>query len=1339
MITIQNVDGAIKFTFSGNSTYLQDGTIEAPLNSLMLVTDSSNMATFKKAATNDIFVSATYDELGMTKDELVTWFEENAVGGTGGGGGDITSGKVQTMIDESISGKVDASSIVSAITSASTDSEIPSAKLVYDIIAEDEEVTARAIAELNEKKLDASAYTPTDLSEYWTSAQTSSAIDAVASGKLDTSTFETYSGDVANELANKLDSSAYTPTDLSEYWTSAQTSSAIDAATSGKASQTDLETVSGQVANKQDTLIAGDNITISGNVISATGGSGGITSGEVQTMIDESVSGKADTSAVTVSETPIFVNYEGSYSDNNGVNNTKYVVLDFGGDKTIATNVYCNIQGRDSNYNWANNTFYLDYTNGTYTAQETDVYYDVVYDSQIEDFKISLKSNYSDYFITNVSLDGSRYIKVPMATIASGQSANVIETSIVDTFGDVYKKNLNNIYSAYFGGLNINELALNAYKVNGEQSSNIVKLDELTIRNNVLKPDIKVGLGTSGWTSFNIDNNCNLNNFYHNVFRISGDTSNMGNWYFTLIVWIGGNQTSDYIQWDGEQNDFILTSQWLSGEATINWDSANSILTVTYPLTSTYFGEEQEVTISTIENGSCQFGYAITSLEYYDEFTQPIKPYVQDLRTDVNTISGQVATKVDSSAVTSSVTSASTDSEIPSAKAVFDAIPTGGTSITVDPSLDSGSTNAVANSAITDAVTANAYPIEGALTPKHFWNDENMGYYTEIDSSSSIKVANSTLLNNPYIAYAFSYDSEFMGGGCGYLATVSNGSITSIDLLNGSSISSLTVTYDANYTYFTPSGNTFSDDGIGIIAVMGMDHEPSSFFDLQMSVREEATNAGIISVIGNIPSERIKQSINRIYDTFNGFNDFNPIADTVTLDDGRNNDGISYGVINYNTYNPLTDTVTSGHTADVFKYSIIDFKSDDNVLTYNGSAISMDSLKHRGAVATISAFTDGSSTTTSQREILFNYDTCFIINTNSASSGGNNQQLSIDISGPNSKSGNIQLQFNDSNGLTVQVSYNEKYNYVSKTINPFVLGNSYIIDTRKFGWGDETGIHTFTVSNRQGSDFISSIKFYSTYNATIPIADIAADVAAGTYATATEMFDELSHVAKEEEVNFYDYGSPSAVTIVNYVAIYDLYGVVISGMSDGFYINVQTDEASGKFIDGLNFNNDGSIVSTQFPHEPIPYYLDDELTKFENGVWNIYFAEGTKANYLSINTTTEASAVIYKSFTETPIKDAVSNIQNSLSGYVATSAITSAVTSASTDSQVPSAKAVFDVIPTVTDTITSGSTDAVSAGVVYAAMGGLKLQQISQADYDALVSGGTVDSSTLYIITNVVN
>ena len=60
--------------------------------------------------------------------------------------------------------------------------------------------------------------------------------------------------------------------DLTQYWTSAQTQSAITSAVSGKASQSDLETVSGQVANKQDTLISGTNIkTINNESILGSG------------------------------------------------------------------------------------------------------------------------------------------------------------------------------------------------------------------------------------------------------------------------------------------------------------------------------------------------------------------------------------------------------------------------------------------------------------------------------------------------------------------------------------------------------------------------------------------------------------------------------------------------------------------------------------------------------------------------------------------------------------------------------------------------------------------------------------------------------------------------------------------------------------------------------------------------------------------------------------------------------------------------------------------------------------------------------------------------------------
>lgn len=108
MINLSASGGSVVFTFANSTYYLYgDGTITVPVNSLSLVIDNSNIATFKKAATNDIFVAAPVAEFGMSKAEIEAFYKENMVGSTGGGGGGIDSGTVQSMIDASISGKAD--------------------------------------------------------------------------------------------------------------------------------------------------------------------------------------------------------------------------------------------------------------------------------------------------------------------------------------------------------------------------------------------------------------------------------------------------------------------------------------------------------------------------------------------------------------------------------------------------------------------------------------------------------------------------------------------------------------------------------------------------------------------------------------------------------------------------------------------------------------------------------------------------------------------------------------------------------------------------------------------------------------------------------------------------------------------------------------------------------------------------------------------------------------------------------------------------------------------------------------------------------------------------------
>ena len=86
MITLSKIDNAIRFTFANSQHYLTgDGTIDVPVNSLSLIFDESDFATFRKAASNDIFVSAPISEFGMSKAQLEDFYKENMVGSSGGG------------------------------------------------------------------------------------------------------------------------------------------------------------------------------------------------------------------------------------------------------------------------------------------------------------------------------------------------------------------------------------------------------------------------------------------------------------------------------------------------------------------------------------------------------------------------------------------------------------------------------------------------------------------------------------------------------------------------------------------------------------------------------------------------------------------------------------------------------------------------------------------------------------------------------------------------------------------------------------------------------------------------------------------------------------------------------------------------------------------------------------------------------------------------------------------------------------------------------------------------------------------------------------------------------
>lgn len=164
MITLTKDGSAIKFTFDDSQHYLTgDGVIEVPVNSLALVTDESNMATFRKAASNDIFISALYSDFGMSKSELIAWYKNNMVssGGGSGSGSSITSGDVENMISTALEDYPTNDDLDDALEDYYTTDEIDAAmsSLTEDIsdkvdtsaFTASEQVTATALNDLNDR------------------------------------------------------------------------------------------------------------------------------------------------------------------------------------------------------------------------------------------------------------------------------------------------------------------------------------------------------------------------------------------------------------------------------------------------------------------------------------------------------------------------------------------------------------------------------------------------------------------------------------------------------------------------------------------------------------------------------------------------------------------------------------------------------------------------------------------------------------------------------------------------------------------------------------------------------------------------------------------------------------------------------------------------------------------------------------------------------------------------------------------------------------------------------------------------------------------------------------
>lgn len=179
MVNLQKSgDSAVKFVFTDSDHYLYgNGEIEVPVNSLLLVIDESDMVTFKKLS-GDPFLSFRADNSNLgTKEAIEQFYKENMVGSTGGGGSEsgITSGEVQTMIDNSLEDyytddEVDAAlsgkASISDVTAVANDVQTVSGQVQTKVAITDFNAYSAATATALNGKVDTSA-----LNNYYTKTE----------------------------------------------------------------------------------------------------------------------------------------------------------------------------------------------------------------------------------------------------------------------------------------------------------------------------------------------------------------------------------------------------------------------------------------------------------------------------------------------------------------------------------------------------------------------------------------------------------------------------------------------------------------------------------------------------------------------------------------------------------------------------------------------------------------------------------------------------------------------------------------------------------------------------------------------------------------------------------------------------------------------------------------------------------------------------------------------------------------------------------------------------------------------------------------------------------------
>lgn len=125
MIKISKQNNSLIVEGIDNAFYINNGDNSYPLNSLIVVIDDSDMATFRSVATNDVLFSGLINNItingeAVTKDNIIAKFDAVSNSSTGGGGGGTVDAYTKEEADTKFATKTELTNVQTVANDADT-------------------------------------------------------------------------------------------------------------------------------------------------------------------------------------------------------------------------------------------------------------------------------------------------------------------------------------------------------------------------------------------------------------------------------------------------------------------------------------------------------------------------------------------------------------------------------------------------------------------------------------------------------------------------------------------------------------------------------------------------------------------------------------------------------------------------------------------------------------------------------------------------------------------------------------------------------------------------------------------------------------------------------------------------------------------------------------------------------------------------------------------------------------------------------------------------------------------------------------------------------------------